>query len=115
MEKLTCVRCGHKWYQRTPQKPARCAGCKAFYWDRPARVAKIRVVGKMGAHSIYPFHDLEIGKGCLIAWPMTPDGKHVDSRRCSSIHSSLSAHARRTGKKFNKECAGRGISITRIA
>lgn len=32
--KLECLRCGHKWYPRFPQKPRICPYCKSPYWDK---------------------------------------------------------------------------------
>lgn len=30
-----CLRCGHRWANRKPQKPICCAKCKSPYWDIP--------------------------------------------------------------------------------
>ena len=35
IELLTCLRCGHQWYPRTPKLPAHCSKCKSPYWDKP--------------------------------------------------------------------------------
>lgn len=35
LPKYECPRCGHKWFPRKEQRPARCAGCKDPYWDKP--------------------------------------------------------------------------------
>jgi predicted Zn-ribbon and HTH transcriptional regulator len=34
MKKEQCLRCGHKWYRRTPEKPVLCPSCKSKYWDQ---------------------------------------------------------------------------------
>jgi len=34
MEKDECLRCGHKWYRRSPAKPVVCPGCHTPYWDK---------------------------------------------------------------------------------
>lgn len=34
----TCVRCGHTWIPRTPDKPIVCPKCKSPYWDIPKKV-----------------------------------------------------------------------------
>lgn len=31
----TCAKCGHAWQSIGPERPKRCAGCKAPNWDRP--------------------------------------------------------------------------------
>ena len=33
MKELTCLRCDHKWYQRTPAHPKLCPSCKSKYWN----------------------------------------------------------------------------------
>ena len=41
--KLRCMRCGHEWIPRNPDKlPKNCANpkCNSPYWDRPRRVKK---------------------------------------------------------------------------
>lgn len=37
LPEFRCVRCGHRWHPRAPQKPNRCAGCKVLHWDRKPR------------------------------------------------------------------------------
>ena len=37
MKHKTCLRCGHKWYPRTPKQPKRCPGCGSPYWETVAR------------------------------------------------------------------------------
>ena len=34
---LFCLRCGHKWHPRTPDKPVRCGKCKSPHWSRTPR------------------------------------------------------------------------------
>jgi hypothetical protein len=34
MKTLTCKRCGHTWYPRSPNKPKNCASCNSPYWDK---------------------------------------------------------------------------------
>jgi DNA-directed RNA polymerase subunit RPC12/RpoP len=29
-----CLRCGHEWYPRKPEVPARCPGCGSAIWQR---------------------------------------------------------------------------------
>ena len=33
MNKLECKKCGHKWVQRTENKPQECPKCKNRKWD----------------------------------------------------------------------------------
>lgn len=37
-----CLRCGHQWYPKKPERPLRCAAsrCKTPYWDRPRGAPK---------------------------------------------------------------------------
>lgn len=35
MKENLCLRCGHNWYQRKPEKPRICPKCKSPYWDLP--------------------------------------------------------------------------------
>lgn len=30
-----CLRCGHKWSPRKPERPLRCGACKTPYWGIP--------------------------------------------------------------------------------
>lgn len=30
----TCLRCGHQWWPRSPQRTVRCPKCTSPYWDR---------------------------------------------------------------------------------
>ena len=115
MEKLHCARCGHEWYQRTPNRPSRCAGCKALYWDRPPRVVKVRIVGNIGAPIKYPFHNIDVGQSIKIPWPRLADGS-LDAKKITSIHSCISSHARRSGKKFqHNQGTGLALTVTRLA
>jgi hypothetical protein len=31
---LTCLRCDHRWWPRSPQSPVRCPKCTSPYWNR---------------------------------------------------------------------------------
>jgi len=31
---ISCLRCGHTWWPRTPEWPAVCPFCKSPYWDK---------------------------------------------------------------------------------
>jgi len=35
---LTCTRCGHKWYPRSPALPTRCPKCISPYWNKPRKI-----------------------------------------------------------------------------
>lgn len=35
LPKFTCLRCGHEWAPKKPEKPLRCAYCKSPYWEKP--------------------------------------------------------------------------------
>jgi len=35
MPTLTCLRCGHVWIPRRPQKPKKCPRCTSPYWNKP--------------------------------------------------------------------------------
>lgn len=37
---FTCLRCGHTWHPRNPEKPRCCAKCKSPYWDVPSLTEK---------------------------------------------------------------------------
>ncbi len=37
LEKDKCLRCGHTWYRRKPEKPIMCPGCGSPYWHKPRR------------------------------------------------------------------------------
>jgi hypothetical protein len=32
-----CLRCGHEWTVRRPEKPRLCPNCNSPYWDLPKR------------------------------------------------------------------------------
>jgi predicted Zn-ribbon and HTH transcriptional regulator len=34
---LHCLRCGHHWFPKKPEKPKRCAKCTSPYWDVPRK------------------------------------------------------------------------------
>ena len=36
MKQEHCVRCNHKWYRRSPEKPLRCPKCSNTKWDQLA-------------------------------------------------------------------------------
>jgi len=40
MERLTCLRCGHTWYARTPELPIVCAACKSYKWRTPKKIVQ---------------------------------------------------------------------------
>jgi hypothetical protein len=31
---LTCLRCDHRWWPRSPKQPVRCPKCTSPYWNR---------------------------------------------------------------------------------
>ena len=35
--KFKCLRCGHIWWPKTPDKPRVCPKCKSPYYDRPRK------------------------------------------------------------------------------
>ncbi len=35
LSQLTCLRCGHTWWPRTPGRPGVCPQCKNREWDKP--------------------------------------------------------------------------------
>lgn len=39
IKQVTCLRCGFKWYPRSPEPPKRCANteCRSPYWNKPRR------------------------------------------------------------------------------
>ena len=106
MDLSHCVRCNHAWYPRKPEIPKRCAGCGAPYWDRPARIAKVRLLGPVGAPIKYPIHDIAVGQTIILPWP--------DSRRITSMYSAISSYSRRSGKKFQHAASGVGLTVTRL-
>ena len=42
MKQDVCLRCGHTWYRRKPERPVMCPKCKSPYWDKPRRFGKDR-------------------------------------------------------------------------
>jgi len=34
IEKYACLRCGHRWFPRSNEKPRVCPRCNSPYWDR---------------------------------------------------------------------------------
>lgn len=34
IEELECLKCGNKWYPRTPKKPKMCPACKSRSWEK---------------------------------------------------------------------------------
>jgi hypothetical protein len=34
MEQLTCRRCDHRWYPRSPERPVQCPKCRSVFWDK---------------------------------------------------------------------------------
>ena len=116
----TCVRCQARgkpctWIRRTVEQPKRCPKCGSPYWWRPARIAKVRIVGPVGAPVKYPIQGLEVGYKITIPWPKLPNGV-IDSKKLSSIHSAISSYGRRSGKKFkHNEGSGSGLTVVRLA
>ena len=47
---LTCLRCDHSWYPRTPRSPKVCPRCKSPYWNREREkrwaIERARAAGK---------------------------------------------------------------------
>lgn len=35
--RVKCLRCGHSWIRKTPEKPRVCPSCHSPYWDRVRR------------------------------------------------------------------------------
>jgi len=40
LPKFNCLRCGHEWHPRKPERPRRCANCKDSNWDKPRQWAR---------------------------------------------------------------------------
>ena len=40
IKRVECLRCGHEWWPRKPEKPVICAKCKSPYWDKPRKKPK---------------------------------------------------------------------------
>jgi rubrerythrin len=34
---VKCLRCGHQWFKRTPERPKQCPNCKQTRWDQPSK------------------------------------------------------------------------------
>ena len=45
--KITCLRCAHQWYPRSPELPRLCPKCTSAYWDTPRR-AKAKLENDTG-------------------------------------------------------------------
>lgn len=37
LTRFGCLRCGHHWIPRKPERPRICPKCKSPYWDKPRR------------------------------------------------------------------------------
>jgi len=35
MDKVNCLRCGHSWFPRRPERPTLCPSCGNAKWDQP--------------------------------------------------------------------------------
>jgi hypothetical protein len=112
---LKCERCAHEWHQRTPEKPKRCAGCKAPYWWRPARkpAVKSQISSVRGGQRKYPIHNLEVGQKIVLEFFYT--NGHPDNKRNSTMSCAILNYARRSGKTFKRTIRGRGIEVERIS
>ena len=112
---VTCVRCAHVWWPRSPERPLRCAGCKALRWDTPARVAAPKLPrGPRGAHRKYPIHKLEIGDSILMPFFLMDNGT-ADMNKNSSMQSAVVSYGKRSGKVFKRENTPAGLRVTRLA
>jgi Zn finger protein HypA/HybF involved in hydrogenase expression len=38
---VKCLRCGHQWMKRTPDRPKACPNCKQTRWDVPSQWARL--------------------------------------------------------------------------
>ena len=119
-----CCRCGHEWYGRNPnEKPERCAGCKAPYWDRPARIKKDKPApGCIGSASKYGFDMLEVGGSKLVLWQTEEQlraATRKDDRQMmidrAKILPAAKAYARRKGWTISTTPLTKGLLITRLA
>ena len=36
IHRKTCAACGHVWFPRKPETPAKCPSCQSFQWERRA-------------------------------------------------------------------------------
>lgn len=116
MELLKCARCGHEWYQRTPEKPRRCAGCKCLYWERAARVPRVHhEPGKLGAPLKFPELDtLQPGGMVLLKWGTNAAGM-PDLKHNAKLSRCASRKAAREGWSIRFEPKPQGLCVIRIA
>lgn len=116
MELLKCERCGHEWYQRTPQMPRRCAGCKCLYWNRAARIPKTHAEpGKVGAPLKFPeLATLIPGGRVLLKWRLTEKGE-PDFKTNATLSRSAFRKASREGWKVRIEPKPEGLWVIRMA
>jgi ribosomal protein L37E len=44
VSELRCLRCGHRWFPRSPKQPAHCPNprCNSPYWNRPRKKKAIQ-------------------------------------------------------------------------
>ena len=111
---VKCLRCAHEWWPRSPERPRRCAGCKALNWDRPARVPMPKLPrGPRGPARKYPVHTLEIGDSVLMPFYRFSTGQ-ADTIKNRSMQCSIINYARRSGKTFRRENTPAGLSVTRL-
>lgn len=112
-----CPRCDHAWQGRAHSRPKRCAGCKAHYWWKPARIKganKKKGRGRGGPRK-YPIHDLEVGESVLMAFHKLGSGM-PDMKRNTSMNCAVLNYGRRSGKKFERKIEGAaGLRVTRTA
>lgn len=115
MEKCKCVRCGHEWYQRKPNKPKRCAGCKYANWDMPATLPKESYRGVPGRPIKYPQLDaLKIGDRCLVEWPpleIHEPGYYYERRK---VYPTIMNREKSLNWKFSTTANAYGIMVTRL-
>jgi hypothetical protein len=48
LSQLTCQRCGHSWWPRTPGRPGVCPKCKRHDWDTHPATARISLYDNRG-------------------------------------------------------------------
>ena len=113
MKKNKCVRCGHEWWPRTPEKPRNCGKCKVAYWWRPARVAKQRQPGPVGAPRKYPVDTIEIGQSVLLPWHRDAVDMTNYERKNRSMNMAVRSYARRAGKEFIMTGEPSGLRVYR--
>ena len=44
LTKLSCTKCPHTWFPRTPKKPKVCPKCKSESWDKPYKYKIKKIV-----------------------------------------------------------------------